>query len=145
MTENKEMAESTASHVEAAQEKSFARFLPLIIIGGGAILGFIFLRQYLSLDTLRENREALLAWRDDNYLLAALTYVLAYVMVDGRGFLDSRRGVYDVDRRFSVWTSARHVANGRRSNNWSLLHLFGCQDELWRIFKRTGRSMDGEV
>jgi len=81
MTKDRDMAETTASQISSGQEKSLTRFLPLIALGGGAILGFIFLREYLSLDTLRDNREALLAWRDDNYLLAALVYVLAYVLV----------------------------------------------------------------
>jgi len=61
--------------------KSWTRFLPLLVIGTGAILGFVFLREYLSFEALKENREALLAWRDDNYVLAAATYVLAYVLV----------------------------------------------------------------
>lgn len=81
MTEKKDMAETTASHIDSVKEKGITRFLPLFVIGGGAIFGFIFLREYLSLDALRDNREALLAWRDDNYALAALTYVLAYVVV----------------------------------------------------------------
>lgn len=57
------------------------RFAPMIIIGVGAVLGFVFLRDYLSLDLLRENREALLAWRDENYVLAAGAYMLAYIVI----------------------------------------------------------------
>lgn len=81
MTEDKDMAEATVSQADSEKGKGLSRFLPLFVLGGGALLGFIFLREYLSLDTLRENREALLAWRDDNYLLAALAYVTAYVVV----------------------------------------------------------------
>lgn len=81
MTEEKDMADTTASQGASHKEKGFARFLPVFVLAGGALLGFIFLREYLTLDTLKENREALLAWRDNNYLLAALAYVAAYVTV----------------------------------------------------------------
>ncbi|QPH52843.1 TVP38/TMEM64 family protein [Pontivivens ytuae] len=57
------------------------RALPLIAILAVAVLGFIFLRDYLTFDTLRENREALIAWRDANYVLAAGVYVVAYIVV----------------------------------------------------------------
>ena len=80
MAEKDNMTDTTSSH-SSNETKSITRFLPLIIIGTGAILGFIFLRQYLSFDVLKENREALLAWRDENYFLAAATYLLAYVLL----------------------------------------------------------------
>ena len=80
MAEKDNMTDTTSSH-SSNEAKSITRFLPLIIIGTGAILGFIFLRQYLSFDVLKENREALLAWRDENYFLTAATYVFAYVLL----------------------------------------------------------------
>ena len=80
MTEEKNMADTTASHA-TGDSKGLSRFVPLVVLATGAILGFVFLREYLSFDTLKENREALLAWRDDNYILAALTYMLAYVLI----------------------------------------------------------------
>ena len=80
MTEDKDMAATTASQAPD-KGKGLTRFLPVLVLAAGAILGFIFLREYLSLDTLKENREALLAWRDQNYFLAALVYVLAYVLI----------------------------------------------------------------
>ncbi len=80
MTEDNEMTDTSASH-SAGKPKGASRFLPLFVIGTGAVLGFIFLREYLSFEALKENREALLAWRDDNYLLAVATYLLAYVAV----------------------------------------------------------------
>lgn len=76
-----EMAETTVTPNASANDRGVTRFIPLLVIGAGALLGFIFLKDYLSFDTLRENREALLAWRDDNYLLAAVSYVLLYVLV----------------------------------------------------------------
>lgn len=80
MTEEKDMVDATVQRPETA-EKSLTRFLPLVVLGAGAVIGFVFLREYLSFDTLKENREALLAWRDDNYVLAALAYVLGYVLI----------------------------------------------------------------
>ena len=55
--------------------------LPLITILVVAALGAFFLRDYLSFETLRDNREALLAFRDNNYLLTVLAFVAAYVVV----------------------------------------------------------------
>jgi uncharacterized membrane protein YdjX (TVP38/TMEM64 family) len=39
------------------------------------------LRDTLTFETLRENRDTLLAWRDANYLAAAAGYMLIYVIV----------------------------------------------------------------
>ena len=57
------------------------RRLPIIVIVIAAALGAFFLRDYLSFDTLRDNRESLLAFRDDNYVLTALAFVAAYTAV----------------------------------------------------------------
>ena len=57
------------------------RALPLIAIAVAAVLGFIFLRDWLSFETLRDNREALIAWRDANYALAALSFVALYIVI----------------------------------------------------------------
>ncbi|MEL6126574.1 MAG: VTT domain-containing protein [Pseudomonadota bacterium] len=60
---------------------SLGRLLPLLAIVAVAIIGFVFLRDYLSFETLRDNREALIAWRDQNYLFAALVYAAIYIAV----------------------------------------------------------------
>ncbi len=57
------------------------RRLPLIIIAVVALLGAFFLRDYLTFDALRDNREALLAFRDNNYVLTVLVFVAAYVVI----------------------------------------------------------------
>lgn len=59
----------------------FLKRLPLIIIGIVAILGAFFLRDYLTFEALAENREALLGFRDANYLLTALVFITAYVVI----------------------------------------------------------------
>lgn len=63
------------------QSNAFVRRLPLIIIAIVAVLGAIFLRDYLTFDALSENRETLLAFRDANYLLTALLFIAAYIVI----------------------------------------------------------------
>lgn len=57
------------------------RRLPIIVIAIVAALGAFFLRDYLTFDTLRENRETLLDYRDGNYLLSVVVFVTAYFVV----------------------------------------------------------------
>lgn len=63
------------------KENALLRRLPLIIIGIVAILGAFFLRDYLSFEALRDNREALIAFRDANYVLTVALFILAYVVI----------------------------------------------------------------
>ena len=51
------------------------RILPLAVIGLGAGIGIWQFGDVLDFETLRENRETLVAWRDANYLAAALSYM----------------------------------------------------------------------
>lgn len=68
---------------DTAPEKrpgALRRFLPLLILAAG--LGAFFalgLDRYVTLDALRDNRQALSAWVADNWALAAFVYVLAYI------------------------------------------------------------------
>ena len=55
--------------------------LPIIVIACVAILGALILRDYLSFEALRENRAALLAFRDSYYLLTAAGFILAYIAI----------------------------------------------------------------
>ncbi|NIP75628.1 MAG: TVP38/TMEM64 family protein, partial [Xanthomonadales bacterium] len=43
-------------------------------------MAYIFLGDYLSFETLRENREALVEWRDRNIVTASLAYAAVYVI-----------------------------------------------------------------
>ncbi|UWR23013.1 TVP38/TMEM64 family protein [Sulfitobacter sp. S190] len=58
-----------------------ARYAPIAIIAVVALAGAFFLRDYLSFDALRDNRETLLAFRDGNYLLTVLLFIAAYVVI----------------------------------------------------------------
>jgi uncharacterized membrane protein YdjX (TVP38/TMEM64 family) len=60
---------------------ALSRHLPLIAILAVAVVGFFTLRDYLTFDTLRDNREWLLAFRDSNYALLAAAFVGVYVLI----------------------------------------------------------------
>ena len=62
-------------------KSGFARYLPLATILAVALIGGYLLRDYLSFDTLRDNREALLAFRDANYALSVAGFMLAYIVI----------------------------------------------------------------
>ena len=60
---------------------NYRKLLPLAAIIFVAAVGAYFLRDILSFDMLAENREALLAWRNANYVLAALVFIAAYIVI----------------------------------------------------------------
>jgi uncharacterized membrane protein YdjX (TVP38/TMEM64 family) len=60
--------------------KSGLRFLPIAVLALGAALAFVLARDYLSLEAVSENREALVEWRDRNLVTASLAYVAVYVI-----------------------------------------------------------------
>jgi uncharacterized membrane protein YdjX (TVP38/TMEM64 family) len=66
-----------------AEEKrrGLLRFLPLAAILAVAVAGAVLLRDQLSFQALAENREALIAFRDANYLGTAAAFVAAYVLI----------------------------------------------------------------
>ena len=67
---------------QSDQPKSpMMRYLPLGVILLVAAVGAFTLRDYLSFDALRENREALIAFRDSHYLLTALGFIAAYAVI----------------------------------------------------------------
>ena len=58
-----------------------AKRLPLIVILAAAAIGAFTLREYLSFQALADNREALIAFRDANYLLTVVVFIAAYVAI----------------------------------------------------------------
>lgn len=66
---------------ESPTPNAMAKRLPIIIIAIVAALGAYFLRDYLSFDALADNRESLIAFRDNNYLMTALAFIAAYTIV----------------------------------------------------------------
>lgn len=63
------------------KNKAMIRHLPLIAIITVAVIGAFTLRDYLSFDVLRDNHEALIAFRDTNYLATVLLFIAAYTVV----------------------------------------------------------------
>ncbi len=60
---------------------SVQKMLPLIGIAVVAVIGFFTLKDYLNFESLRDNREALLAWRDANFLTASVGFVAIYIAI----------------------------------------------------------------
>ena len=58
------------------------RLAPLLVIAAGFVLFFAFgLHRYVTFETLRESRAALVAWVDRHPVAAPAIYMLAYVVV----------------------------------------------------------------
>ena len=55
--------------------------LPLIGVVLAAGLGAYFLRDVLTFDALRDNRDRLMAYRDQNYALTAAAFIIIYVLI----------------------------------------------------------------
>ena len=60
---------------------TYLRHLPLIAVLTVAAIGAFTLRDYLSFATLADNREALIAFRDSNYVLTVLVFILVYIVI----------------------------------------------------------------
>ncbi len=69
------------SDMTDTSQGGIARRLPLFVILVVAAVGAFTLRDYLSFETLRDNREALIAFRDANYVLTVLGFIAAYVAI----------------------------------------------------------------
>lgn len=81
MQEPRKMTEMTTSDKTRPESAAVLRHLPLIIIIAVALIGFFTLRDYLTFDTLSNNREALLALRDEHFALMAAGFVLIYIAI----------------------------------------------------------------
>jgi uncharacterized membrane protein YdjX (TVP38/TMEM64 family) len=66
---------------KTSEKSKVARFAPLAVIAVVAAVGAFALRDYLSFDALRDNREALIAFRDGNFALTVLGFMVAYVLI----------------------------------------------------------------
>ena len=73
----------TSNADRASASGALARRLPLIVIAVVAAIGAFAFRDVLSFETLRENRESLLAFRDANMALTVLAFIGTYVLIVG--------------------------------------------------------------
>jgi len=58
-----------------------ARLVPLLLIAGVAIAGGLAFGDHLSFESLRDNRVALLAFRDANYLASVAGFLAIYIAI----------------------------------------------------------------
>jgi len=65
----------------AATTSPWLKRLPIIVIALVALVGAFTLRDYLSFETLSQNRARLLAFRDANYPSAVLVFLIVYVVI----------------------------------------------------------------
>ena len=66
---------------EKTAENTARRLLPLLVILMVAVIGAFTLRDHLSFEALAANREALTSFRDNNYLLALLSFMAVYIVI----------------------------------------------------------------
>lgn len=71
----------TAASPGGKPASGLRRAVPLVAIALGAGLGWWFLRDTLTFQALAENREALIAFRDANYIVTALAFIALYVVI----------------------------------------------------------------
>lgn len=57
------------------------RLLPLAVMLAVAVAGALFLREHLTFEALRENRDLLLSFRDAHLFATAALFILAYVAI----------------------------------------------------------------
>lgn len=60
--------------------RRWLRFLPITVILIGAAAAWLMAGDRISYETIEQNREAMIAWRDRNLALAALAYAAVYVV-----------------------------------------------------------------
>ncbi len=58
---------------------SLKRFAPLGLIIVVTVFAYTIFGDYLSFEALSNNRESLIAWRDNNYLFAVVVFMLVYI------------------------------------------------------------------
>lgn len=75
------MTEITPDNSPNQGKSGFVRHLPLILVGLVAVIGAFTLRDYLTFETLRDNREALLGFRDANFIGMAAIFIAVYVVI----------------------------------------------------------------
>ncbi len=63
------------------QKSALIRYGPIALIALVAAIGAFTLREYFSFDALRDNREALIAFREDNFVLMLASFIAVYVAI----------------------------------------------------------------
>lgn len=63
-----------------AKPSGLSRFVPILLIAGGAIAALLLARDYLSFEALLANYQQLAEWRDQHLLLSIVVFVLIYTL-----------------------------------------------------------------
>lgn len=71
------------SFVRTLNFRAILRRAPIIVIALAAVVGFVYLRPYVTFEALAQNRISLLAFRDANFVLASVAFVMGYIAVVG--------------------------------------------------------------
>ncbi len=71
------------SDMTNSRPAGLGRYLPIVLILIAAGVGFFALSDVLSFETLRDNREVLLGFRDQHYLATAVVFILIYIAIVG--------------------------------------------------------------
>ncbi len=80
MPDTSEMTEmSDMTNIQPSS--NLRKLLPLVVILVAAVVGAFTLKDYLSFQALADNREALVAFRDANYLVTALVFMAVYIVI----------------------------------------------------------------
>lgn len=75
------MADMTTPSPDTGDKSPWLKRLPLIVILCVAAIGAFTLRDHLSFQALADNREALIAFRDANYVSTVMVFVAAYIVI----------------------------------------------------------------
>ncbi|MGV6840610.1 MAG: TVP38/TMEM64 family protein [Planktomarina sp.] len=68
------------AHAQTAQNKR-AKLIPIFIIACVAITGTVFFADYFSFEALAQNQEVLTTFRDNNFVLMAVVFMIIYALI----------------------------------------------------------------
>jgi len=69
------------TEITTEPRSAISRLLPIIILILGFAMGLYFFWDYLTFEALRDNRQALLAFRDSHYVTMVAAYMVIYVLI----------------------------------------------------------------
>lgn len=69
------------SDISDMGKPALAKWLPLAAVAAVAVIGAVTLRDVLSFQALADNREALIAFRDANYVATVATFITLYALI----------------------------------------------------------------
>lgn len=92
--------------------RSLAARLPILILLGVAVIGFVFLRDQLTFEALAMHRQALIDFRDAHYVWASLVYIAIYVAIVAFSLPGGTVATLTGGFLFSVFPGALYAVTG---------------------------------